>query len=99
MYKWSHIILVIVLSISIVTPSVVTLCNDHFDIEVSSDLGENDTEKENKKELEEKDTFFENFVFPQLTILEEQDAQHSAYSSWQSAHSIEIQLPPPKRLG
>lgn len=95
----THVITVIVLSLSIVMPAVVSLYEDHYEIEVSSDYGENDTEKETKKELEEKDSFFESFVIPQLATLEEQQEQTSSYSSWSSAYSIEIQLPPPKTLG
>lgn len=99
MYKWSHIALVIILSLSIVTPSVISFCEDHYEIEISKDLGENDTEKENKKELEEKDSFFESFVTPQLATLTEQQELANSSSSWSSAYAIEIQLPPPKTLG
>lgn len=99
MYKCLHIALVIILSLSIVTPSVLSFYEDHYEMEISKDLGENDTDKESKKELEEKDSFFENFVIPQLATWQEQQEESNSYSSWCSAHDIEIQLPPPKTLG
>ena len=98
MYKWSHIIMVIILSTSIVTPSVISFWNDHYDIEISTDLGEDDTQKESKKELEEKDTFFESFVTPQLAAMEQIKCYNSSYSLQESSFTVDIHLPPPKKV-
>lgn len=98
MYKWSHIIIVFILSTSIVTPSVISIWNDHYDIEISSDLGEDDTQKETKKELEEKNTFFETFVTPQLAAIEHIKCYNSSYSLGESSFTVDIHLPPPKNF-
>lgn len=98
MKKWSHIIIVIMLSTSIVTPSVISIWNDHYDIEISNDLGEDDTQKETKKELEEKDTLFESFVTPQLASMEQMKCYNSSYFLLESSFTADIHLPPPKEF-
>lgn len=98
MYKWSHIIMVVILSTSIVTPSVISLWNDHYDIEISTDLGEDDTQKETKKKLEEKDTLFESFVTPQLAGIEKIKCYNSSYSLRESSFTADVHLPPPKKF-
>jgi len=96
MKNWSHIALVILVSISIVTPSVISFYNDHHDIEFSTDLGEEDTKEKSEKELEEKDTFLEIFVTPALAVIENVRCSNDFYSLRESSFTAKIHLPPPK---
>lgn len=98
MYNWSHITIVFMLSISIVTPSVISLWNDHYDIEISTDLGEEDTNKESKKELEEKDTFLETFSIPALASVQDVKLFQDSYQLPEGSFTAKIHLPPPKLI-
>lgn len=98
MKKIPQILMVVILSFSIVAPSVVSLWNDHYDIEISTDLGEEDTKKESKKELEEKDTFLEVFVTPELAIIEYSRLYNNAYQLDKYSFTADITVPPPQEL-
>lgn len=91
--------MVIILSTSIVVPSVVPLWQDHCDQEISQENGEKETEKENSKELEEKDPFFETYTSIELAFIEDVTHYNNFYSSWLSDFSPEITTPPPKMIG
>ncbi len=96
MKQTAHIIMVVLLSLSIVTPSVLSIYSDHYDIEISKDLGEDDTQKESEKEIEEKDAFFESFITLQIVALEHTERVNYSYSLGESYFTAEIHLPPPK---
>ena len=96
MYKRSHILVVIMLSFPIVSPSVVLLWQDHFDIEISQDLGEEDTNKESKKDLEEKDTFLETFVPIELAVIAKTKFYSTSYLLEKYSFVVDINVPPPQ---
>jgi len=91
--------MVVLLSISIVAPSVLSMCSEHYDIEIAKDLGEEDAKKESKKELEPQDTFFETFSFPQLAMIEDIKHYTSVNYTGDSLFSAKIHLPPPQHIG
>lgn len=96
MKQVSYIIMVILLSLSIVTPSVLSICSEHYDIEIAKDLGEEENKKEAKKKLEPKDPFFESFVTPQLAKIEDIKLYHDTYTLGESLFTAKIYLPPPE---
>lgn len=96
MKQCAYIVLVILLSLSIVAPSILSVCSDHYDIEISKDLGEDDTHKEIEKEFESEDAFFEIFITPKLATLEDIKFYHDTYCLSESLFMAKIYLPPPQ---
>lgn len=82
--------------LSLLGPSFVVLIDNQADIEVALDLGEDENKKETKKELDEKDTFFE--FYTTLAI------EKKPYVSFQNNHILhlygnhitDVQSPPPE---
>lgn len=91
------ILLSILLSLSILGPSFLALI-DHSDIEIALELGEEENKKESKKELDEKNTFFESFGLPiiakkcNLRLINDYFLHH--YGN----HIIDVQSPPPEQF-
>ena len=92
-----HILMVIILSISIVAPSVLSIYSDHYDIEIAKDL-EEESKKETKDELDREDSFFETFTTPQLATIEDVKFFHDTYCLSESSFNPKIHLPPPKHI-
>lgn len=83
------------LSLSILGPSFLMLINSHCDIEIALDLGEEEN-KESKKELTEKDSFFQLYITPVIAKKCYQISQNKHILHQYRNHVIDVQSPPPK---
>ena len=88
----------IMLSLSILGPSFVVLIDNHCDIEVALDLGDEENKKDGKKEFEEKDTFFQSYITPVIAKKLDQtlDKNHIVYQY--RNHVQKLGLPAPRRF-
>jgi len=86
------------LSISILGPSFVVLIDNQVDIEVALDLGEDENKKETKKELDEKDTFFQVYATSVIVKKCHLSLQNNHTLHQYRNHIIDVQSPPPKHL-
>ena len=84
---------------SLFTPSVVPLLQWDNDFAVVVEILEEEPKKETKKELEQKDVFFESLAVTSNFHIAEQMAIASYYRLNTSDFSKEIPLPPPEYLG
>jgi len=96
MKKFLHTFFIVILSFSIVTPSLISLKGEHYDIEISKDLGEEDSTKDSKNELKEQDTFLEIYVIPELALQVDTKVYNNAYQLEKSSFLADIQVPPPQ---
>lgn len=72
------------------------LIDSHCDIEVALDLGEEENKSDAKKELGEKDTFFQSYTTPVIAKKCRQISQNDLILHQYRSHIIDVQSPPPK---
>lgn len=72
------------------------LINKQADIEIALDLGEDENKKETKKELDEKDTFFELYATPAIAKKSYVSFHNNHTVHLYGNHIIDIQSPPPE---
>lgn len=92
------ILLSFLLTLSILGPSFLVLINNHSDIEVAIDLGEEENKNENKKELDEKKTFFESYTLPVIAKRCNLRSKNNYYFHYYGNHIIDVQSPPPEQF-
>lgn len=89
----------ILLSLSILGPSFLVLIDSHHDIEIAFDLGEEENQKESKKDLEEKkDTFLYKYHTPTIAKKSALASSNYFYLYQYRGYIIEVQSPPPKQI-
>lgn len=86
------------LSLSILGPSFLVLIDNHSDIEVAIDLGEEENNSEGKKELDEKKTFFESYALPIIAKKCNLRLKSDYYLHYYGIHIIDVQSPPPEQF-
>ena len=84
---------------SLFAPSVLPLLPMDTDGVVAIEIIEEENKQESKKELEEKDVFFESELVSSDFYQEFDDALASYYKLNSSDHAMEIPIPPPEHLG
>lgn len=84
------------LSLSILGPSFLMLIDSHCDIEIALDLGEEENKKDTKKELDEKDAFFQLYTTPIIAKKCHQISQNNHILHQYRSHVVDVQSPPPK---
>lgn len=84
------------LSLSILGPSFIVLIDNQADIEVALELGEDENKKETKKELDEKDTFFELYRTTAIAKKSHVSFQNTHAVHLYGSHIIDVQSPPPE---
>lgn len=84
------------LSLSILGPSFIVLVGNQADIEVALDHGEDENKKETKKELDEKDTFFELYATPAIAKKSYISFQNNHIIHLYGSHITDVQSPPPE---
>lgn len=86
------------LSLSILGPSFLMLIDSHCDIEIALDLGEEESKKDSKKELDEKDAFFQLYTTPVIAKKCHTNSQNNYILHQYRSHVIDVQSPPPKHF-
>jgi len=89
----------ILVTLAIVAPSVATLLDLDKDTAILIDFNEEENKKEEKKELDEKDTFFHAEFFSASTLEMTPFNLVSTYAKGYNTNTLEIFLPPPKFMG
>lgn len=84
------------LSLSILGPSFLMLIDSHCDIEIALDFGEEESKKDAKKELDEKDAFFQLYTTPVIAKKCRQISQNNHILHQYRNHIVDVQSPPPK---
>ena len=72
------------------------LINKQADIEVALELGEDENKKESKKELDEKDTFFELYSTPAIAKKSYLNFQNNHIVHFYGSLILDVQSPPPE---
>ena len=85
------------LSLSILGPCFIVLIDKQADIEVALELGEDENKKESKKELDEKDTFFELYATPAIAKKSYVSFYNNHTVHLYGNHIIDVQSPPPEQ--
>jgi len=89
--------LALLLSFSILGPSFIALGTNEIDIELTQDFDE-ESQKEGKKEIDEKEKFFENFEVISSEPLCEKGILVPFYLQKSYGWSPETHSPPPQHL-
>ena len=84
------------LSLSIIGPSFLMLIDSHCDIEMALDIGEEENKNDTKKELSEKDTFFQWYRTPIIAKKYRHILQSNHILHQYRNHIIDVQSPPPE---
>ncbi|MEP0263267.1 hypothetical protein [Dokdonia sp.] len=92
------ILLSFLLSLSILGPSVLVLLDNHSDIEVALELGEEENKKENIKELDLKNSFFQSHSDPVIANIHASALNSAYYLHFYGTYVIDVKSPPPEDI-
>ncbi|MEM8845501.1 MAG: hypothetical protein AAGD17_00235 [Bacteroidota bacterium] len=98
MKKITFPLIALLLVSSILTPSLLPLLDESFDIVILTDTNEEEKqgESETEKKFDEKDLFLNNFTFADSYLIQPQIHFHSEYILHNLDFIEEILLPPPR---
>lgn len=90
----------LVLTFSILAPSLAPLLHQDWEIAILVDAGEEEkkSEKESEKKFDEKDLYLNNFGFSYGSISSQYTLDHTDYLFLHSDFVADIPLPPPRIL-
>ena len=91
-----HIFMAFMLTLSILAPAMVDVLLLDVTIEMVENSGDEESKKESKKEIEEKQFFYENLALASLLKFSDQDLRNHYYLNARYLAASEIPLPPPK---
>lgn len=87
------------LVISILAPSIEALCTSDYDTVVVMDINEEENnQQESKKDIDEKELFFSNYLFVDYFSQLKNETKNIPFLVSFIDYSLEIVLPPPEYL-
>lgn len=97
--SFSFSLIAILLVVSVLAPSIETLCKTDYENAVVMDFNEEENnKKEAEKEFDEQELFFSSSIENRSLHLTQQLTSNRAYLLFYLDVSAEVILPPPKRV-